>query len=336
MIAKEKISILGAGGWGTTLAVILSRKNNLQITLWSPFEAEVKKIIKNQENRDFLPSIKIPFDVAVTSDLKTALSSNVVIIAVPVEYLRPVLKKIRAAGLKLKNKIFISVMKGIEIKSLKRPSEIIKQELGVNLKQIAVLSGPTIAKEIAKDIPAVATVASGSFANAKKIQELFKGTNLRLYTNNDVAGIETAGALKNIIAIACGISDGLGFGTNTKSALICRGLKEMIRFGKALKINEKAFLGISGIGDLCTTCFSAFSRNRYVGEQVGKGRKISDILKSMKMVAEGVTTVKSVYNLSRKYKIEMPITKEIYHMLYENKTPISAVKDLMNRPLKAE
>jgi glycerol-3-phosphate dehydrogenase (NAD(P)+) len=227
-------------------------------------------------------------------------------------------------------------MKGIEIKSLKRPSEIIKQELGVNLKQIAVLSGPTIAKEIAKDIPAVATVASGSFANAKKIQELFKGTNLRLYTNNDVAGIETAGALKNIIAIACGISDGLGFGTNTKSALICRGLKEMIRFGKALKINEKAFLGISGIGDLCTTCFSAFSRNRYVGEQVGKGRKISDILKSMKMVAEGVTTVKSVYNLSRKYKIEMPITKEIYHMLYENKTPISAVKDLMNRPLKAE
>ncbi len=336
MMPKEKISILGAGGWGTTLAVILSRKNNLQITLWSPFEAEVKKIIKNQENRDFLPSIKIPFDVTLTSDLKSALSSNVVIIAVPVEYLRPVLKKIRASGLKLKNKIFISVMKGIEIKSLKRPSEIIKQELGVNLKQIAVLSGPTIAKEVARDIPAVATVASGFFANAKKIQELFKGTNLRLYTNNDVAGIETAGALKNIIAIACGISDGLGFGTNTKSALICRGLKEMIRFGKALKINEKAFLGISGIGDLCTTCFSAFSRNRYVGEQVGKGRKISDILKAMKMVAEGVTTVKSVYNLSRKYKIEMPITKEIYHMLYENKTPISAVKDLMNRPLKAE
>ena len=337
MMPKEKISILGAGGWGTTLAVILSRKNNLQITLWSPFEAEVKKIIKNQENRDFLPSIKIPFDVTLTSDLKSALSSNVVIIAVPVEYLRPVLKKIRASGLKLKNKIFISVMKGIEIKSLKRPSEIIKQELGVNLKQIAVLSGPTIAKEVARDIPAVATVASGFFANAKKIQELFKGTNLRLlYTNNDVAGIETAGALKNIIAIACGISDGLGFGTNTKSALICRGLKEMIRFGKALKINEKAFLGISGIGDLCTTCFSAFSRNRYVGEQVGKGRKISDILKAMKMVAEGVTTVKSVYNLSRKYKIEMPITKEIYHMLYENKTPISAGRPTVRWRNKAQ
>ncbi|MDD4182602.1 MAG: NAD(P)-dependent glycerol-3-phosphate dehydrogenase [Candidatus Omnitrophica bacterium] len=333
---KEKISILGAGSWGTTLAIILSRKSNLEITLWSPFEKEVKKIIKNQENKDFLPSVKIPFNISITSDLKTALSRHIIIIAVPVEYLRAVLKKISNTKVKLKDKIFISVMKGIEIKSLKRPSEIIKQELNINLKQIVVLSGPTIAKEIAKDIPAVATVASRSHANAKKIQELFKETNLRLYTNSDVAGIETAGALKNVIAIACGISDGLGFGTNTKSALICRGLKEMMRFARALKINEKAFLGISGIGDLCTTCFSVLSRNRYVGEKIGKGAKISSILENMKMVAEGVTTVKSVYNLSVKYKIDMPITKEIYCMLYKNKAPVQAVKDLMNRPLKVE
>lgn len=333
---KKTISILGAGGWGTTLAVILSRKSDLEITLWSPFEAEVKKIIKNQENKDFLPSIEIPFDVCLTSDLKKALSSQTVIIAVPVEHLRSVLKTIKSACAKINDKIFVSVMKGIEIKSLKRPSEIIKQELGVSLKQIVVLSGPTIAKEVARDIPAVATVASWSFQNAKKIQELFKGTNLRLYTNNDVAGIETAGALKNVIAIACGISDGMGFGTNTKSALICRGLKEMMRFAKALKINEKAFLGISGIGDLCTTCFSPLSRNRSVGEKIGKGAKIEDIVKNMKMVAEGVTTVKSVYNLSKKHKIDMPITKEIYYMLYKNKVPVEAVKDLMNRPLKVE
>jgi len=334
--AKDKISILGAGSWGTTLAVILAKKSNLQITLWSPFETEVKKIRDNQENKDFLPSIRIPFNVDTTSDLENALSNQIIIIAVPVEHLRAVLKRISDARLKLKNKIFISVMKGIEIKSLKRPSEIIKQELNVNPKQIVVLSGPTIAKEVAKNIPTVATVASYSFANAKKIQELFKETNLRLYTHKDVVGIETAGALKNVIAIACGISDGLGFGTNTKSALICRGLKEMMRFAKALKISEKAFLGISGIGDLCTTCFSALSRNRYVGEKIGKGAKINSILKNMKMVAEGVTTVKSVYNLSRKYKIDMPITKEIYYMLYKNKAPIAAVKDLMNRPLKVE
>lgn len=333
---KETISILGAGGWGTTLAVILSRKSNLKITLWSPFEAEVKKIIKNQENKDFLPSIEIPFDICVTSDLEKALSSRVIVIAVPVEHLRVVLKTIKNAEAKLKNKIFVSVMKGIEIKSLKRPSEIIKQELGISSKQIVVLSGPTIAKEVAKDIPAVATVASESFSNAKEVQGLFKGTNLRLYTNYDVAGIETAGALKNVIAIACGISDGMGFGTNTKSALICRGLKEMMRFAKALKINEKAFLGISGIGDLCTTCFSPLSRNRYIGEKIARGAKINNVVKNMKMVAEGVTTVKSVYNLSRKHKIDMPITKEIYYMLYKNKTPIAAVKDLMNRPLKVE
>lgn len=333
---KETVSILGAGSWGTTLAIILSRKSNLEITLWSPFEAEVKKIIKNQENKDFLPSVKIPFDISITSDLKNALSHHIIIIAVPVEHLRTVLKRISDTKVKLKNKIFISVMKGIEIKSLKRPSEIIKQELSINSKQIVVLSGPTIAKEIAKDIPAVATVASRSSANAKRIQELFKETNLRLYINCDVAGIETAGALKNVIAIACGISDGLGFGTNTKSALICRGLKEMMRFAKALKINEKAFLGISGIGDLCTTCFSVLSRNRHVGEKIGKGEKINSILKNMKMVAEGVTTVKSVYNLSRKHNIDMPITKEIYYMLYRNKAPIQAVRDLMNRPLKVE
>ncbi|MFA5007680.1 MAG: NAD(P)H-dependent glycerol-3-phosphate dehydrogenase [Candidatus Omnitrophota bacterium] len=333
---KEKISILGAGSWGTTLAIILAKKSNFEITLWSPFASEVKKIINNQENKDFLPSVKIPFNVAVTSDLKAALSNRIVIIAIPVEHLRAILRKISGVKIKLKNKIFLSVMKGIEIKSLKRPSEIIKQELNINSRQIAVLSGPTIAKEVAKNIPTVATVASHSPANARKIQELFKETNLRLYTHRDVAGIETAGALKNVIAIACGISDGLGFGTNTKSALICRGLKEMMRFAKTFKINKEAFLGISGIGDLCTTCFSYFSRNRFVGEKIGKGEKINDILKNMKMVAEGVTTVKSVYNLSRKYNIDMPITKEIYYMLYKDKAPAQAVKDLMSRPLKAE
>lgn len=333
---RQKISILGAGGWGTTLAIVLSRKNTLDIKLWPAFPEHAQKIIKERENKDFLPSIKIPDNLKVTSDLKKALSSNIIIVAIPVEYLRQTLEKIKNSGVDYSNKLFLSVMKGIEIKSLKRPSEILHERLSIPYTKIAILSGPTIAKEVAKGIPTVATVASFSHQNAKKIQEIFMSTNLRLYTHKDVASIETAAALKNIIAIACGVSDGLGFGTNTKSAVICRGLKEMIRFAKAFKINAAAFLGISGIGDLCTTCFSENSRNRSVGEQIGRGKSLKKVLSSMKMVAEGVTTVKSVYILSKKYKIDMPITKEIYLILYKNKSPKETVKDLMSRPLKAE
>jgi glycerol-3-phosphate dehydrogenase (NAD(P)+) len=333
---KKTISILGAGSWGTTLAVVLGKKGDSGIALWSAFASQASQIIKESENKIFLPSVKIPRNVKITSDLKEALASNIIVVAVPVEYLRQVLKKIENTGINIKGKLFLSVMKGIEIKSLKRPSEILKQELSLVSGQIAVLSGPTIAKEVAAGLPAVATIASYSKARAKEIQELFKTTNLRLYTYDNLEGIETAGALKNIIAIACGISDGLGFGTNTKSALICRGLKEMMRFAKVFRINEEAFLGISGIGDLCTTCFSQNSRNRFVGEQIGRGKTIKEVLNGMKMVAEGVTTVKSVYNLSRKYKIDMPITKEIYFILYKNKAPQMAVKTLMERPLKAE
>lgn len=333
---KEKISILGAGGWGTTLAVVLSGKDNLEVTLWSAFPEQAEQIIEKRENKDFLPSIKIPQNLKVTSDLKSALSANIIILAIPVEYLRSCLDKINNAKINLKNKLFLSVMKGIEVKSLMRPSEILREMLQVPYGKIVVLSGPTIAKEVACGIPTVATVASHSYKNAKKIQKIFELTNLRLYTHKDMAGIETAGALKNIIAIACGISDGLGFGTNTKSAIICRGLKEMIRFGKKQEIGESAFLGISGIGDLCTTCFSNSSRNRFVGEQVASGKTLKEVLKNMKMVAEGVTTVKSVYNLAKKHKIDMPITKEIYFILYKNKSPKVAVKDLMCRPLKDE
>jgi glycerol-3-phosphate dehydrogenase (NAD(P)+) len=333
---QQKITILGAGSWGTTLALVLSKKKELEITLWSPFEEQVGEIINSRENRTFLPAISIPQSLKVTANLADALASNTIIIAVPVEYLKNILKLTVKTNINLKNKLFLSVIKGIEIKSLKRPSEIIKEELKISDKNIAVLSGPTIAKEVVCGIPTVATVASLSLSNALLVQKLFKDTNLRIYTHNDIAGIETAGALKNIIAIACGVADGLGFGTNTKSALICRGLKEMIRFARKFKVKEEAFLGISGIGDLCTTCFSQFSRNRSVGEQIAKGKALSEILQNMKMVAEGVTTVKSVYHLSKKYKIDMPITKEIYAILYQNKLPPKAVKDLMSRPLKKE
>jgi glycerol-3-phosphate dehydrogenase (NAD(P)+) len=333
---KQKITILGAGSWGTTLAVILSKKNDLNITLWSPFKEQVGEMVHSRENKTFLPSISIPQNIEINSNLAEALKANIIIIAIPVEYLRDILKQIRLSGIDLRNKLFLSVIKGIEIKSLKRPSEIIKDELAISNSAIGVLSGPTIAREVAEGLPTVAAVACKTYANAVKIQGLFEKTNLRIYTHRDTSGIETAGALKNIIAIACGISDGLGFGTNTKSAVICRGLKEMMRFAKRFKIKEDAFLGISGIGDLCTTCFSKFSRNRFIGEEIAKGRPLAQVLGEMKMVAEGVTTVKAVYNLSKKYKIDMPITSEIYAILYKNKEPLKAVRDLMSRPLKSE
>jgi len=333
---KERISILGAGSWGTTLALILARKKDAQITLWSPFADQVKSILAERENKTFLPSVKLPKQLFITTSLKEAFLSDIIIIAVPVEYLRDTLQTIKRGVDNLKEKIFLSVMKGIEVDSLKRPSEIIQEELKISAQRIVALSGPTIAKEVAAGIPTVATVASLDKKNALKIQRIFKDTSLRIYTHQDIDAIETAGALKNIIAIACGVSDGLGFGTNTKSAIICRGLKEMIRFAKKLSIREDAFLGVSGIGDLCTTCFSEFSRNRCVGEKIGKGKTLQRVLQGMPMVAEGLTTTKAVYRLSKKYNIDMPITKEIYLILYKNKHPLKAVKDLMSRPLKAE
>ncbi|MCM8787524.1 MAG: NAD(P)-dependent glycerol-3-phosphate dehydrogenase [Candidatus Omnitrophica bacterium] len=333
---REKISILGAGSWGTTLAVMLSKKENLEVILWSPFAKQIEEIRKNNENKIFLPSVPIPPQLILTSNLNEALMSNIIMFAIPVEYLRENIRKIKQTKINLKNKIFLSLIKGIEIESLKRPTQIIKEELKIKDAQIAVLSGPTIAKEVALGMPAVATIASKSLVVASKLQNIFKDTPLRIYTHKDVAGIETAGALKNIIAIACGISDGLGLGTNTKSALICRGLKEIIRFAKVFGIKKDVFFGISGIGDLCTTCFSKFSRNRTVGEEIGKGKTLKQTLQNMKMVAEGVNTTKAVYNLAKKYKIDMPITAEVYKILYLNKSPKKAVCDLMSRPLKAE
>jgi glycerol-3-phosphate dehydrogenase (NAD(P)+) len=201
---------------------------------------------------------------------------------------------------------------------------------------LAVLSGPTIAIEVAKGIPSTAVIASRKQAVAKKLQEIVNSPAFRIYTNNDVIGVELGGSIKNVIAIACGVCDGLGFGTNTKAALVTRGLAEMARFGKALGAKEKTFQGLSGLGDLVTTCFSPNSRNRSVGEQLGKGNKIEHILGHMCMVAAGVETVKPVHKLSRNLEVPMPITSEVYQIIYRNKSPQKAVSDLMSRKTKAE
>jgi len=333
----ERISILGAGSWGTTLAVMLAKKDGLSVSLWSPFKKEIQDISCHKENKAFLPGVKIPDSLKLTCDLTEALCSDFLIVAVPVEHLRSVLKLIKkTGGKKYKKAVFLSVMKGIEIKSFQLPSEIMAEELGLDAKNIVVLSGPTIAKEVAAGLPAAATVACKNIHNGRRVQWLFQHTALRLYTNADIAGVQIASALKNVIAVACGISDGLGLGTNAKSAIICRGLREMMRFGRLYKAKPETFWGISGLGDLCTTCFSPYSRNRTLGEAIGKGQRLSGVLSRMKMVAEGVPTARAVYRISRKYRIDMPISREVYHVLYQAKPPAQAVKDLVSRPLKAE
>jgi glycerol-3-phosphate dehydrogenase (NAD(P)+) len=326
------IAVLGDGGWGTTLAILLFNKG-YNLTLWSAFKEYALYLDKKRENKKFLPGIKIPPKIEITSDLeKSLLNKDIIILAIPSIYLRDILKEVKKY--KISSSIFVSAVKGIERKTLLRMSEVIKEQLG-KIK-LGVLSGPTIAYEVARQIPTTCVVASEDEKIAKILQGVFITERFRVYTNSDVVGVELGGSLKNVIAIACGISDGLGFGTNTKSAILTRGLVEISRLGQAMGAKEKTFFGISGLGDLATTCMSPFSRNRWVGEEIGKGKKLKEILKKMTMVAEGVFTTESAYRLSLKYKVEMPITKEVYLVLYKNKPALKAVKDLMSRRRKEE
>ncbi len=329
---SQRISVIGDGGWGTTLAIYLAKKG-YSIKLWGAFARYTAQVNQTRINAKFLPDVKIPANVKITSDLDLAIDeSDIIVLAVPSQFLRSVLNKIKCCN--FKNKTILSVVKGIETTSLMRVSEVINTVLGnVNL---AVLSGPTIATEVVKNIPTTAVIASAKAKTAKTLQKIFNSETFRIYTNTDLIGVEIGGSLKNVIAISCGVCDGLGYGTNTKAAIVTRGLAEMSRLGVALGAKPKTFAGLTGLGDLITTCFSPQSRNRGVGEQLGKGIPIAKILGSMTMVAEGVETAKAAYRLSVKHKVPMPITKEVYNILFKKKSAQSAVEDLMTRKIKAE
>ena len=332
MDKMNKISIIGDGGWGTTLSILLSKKG-LDVTLWGAFPNYVEILKRERENIKFLPGIKIPDNVRLTASLDEALrSKELIVLAVPSQYMRGVLTMLKMED--LSDKTFVSVTKGIENSSLKLMSEVIYECLG--RCRLAVLSGPTIALEVANGAPTTAVVASDDAALAKDIQEVFRTDRFRVYTNTDVAGVEIGGSLKNIVAIAAGAVDALGFGTNAKAALLTRGLVEIVRLGTAMGARKETFYGLSGLGDLTTTCISQYSRNRWLGEEIGKGKKLKDILKETDMVVEGVATARSAYDLSKKYKVDMPITNEIYKVLYENKDAKVAVHDLMTRSPKTE
>ena len=328
-----KISVIGAGSWGTAIALHLAKKKH-EVTLWENFPDYLKVLQAKRENIKFLPGIKFPDEMILTSDINSAVKDkDIVVIAIPSQYLRKSLEKIKRFD---KKTIFVSLVKGIEENTFFRMSEVAKDVLGkINPVNITALSGPSIAVEVANGIPTT-IVCAGSHENTKKVQDIFMGMNLRVYTNTDIVGVELGGALKNIIALACGISDGLGYGDNTKSALITRGLVEMSRLGIKMGADPLTFAGLAGMGDMIVTCTSKHSRNRSVGEKIGKGQSLDEVLKGMEMVAEGVWATKSALKLAEKLGVEMPITRVVYEVLWEGEKPFEAVGELMGRSPKEE
>ena len=324
------MTILGDGGWGTTLAIHLHRLGH-RVTWWGAFPGYLRLLDRRRENAKFLPGIRIPRSIRITPDLSDAVSSaHIVVLAIPSQYLRAVVRRLKRQS--LSDVAFVSVAKGIEPRTLKRMSQVVAEELG--RVPLAVLSGPNIASEIARGYPASSVVASSDRALASRIQQLFMSDRLRLYTSTDVIGVELGGALKNPIAIASGIGDGLGFGANAKAALITRGVVEMARLGIAMGAREATFWGLSGLGDLVTTCLSG--RNRWLGEQLGRGRSLKQVLASTPMVIEGVETARAAVRLRHRYRIELPVIEQVHAILFRRRSPEHALQALMRRAGKSE
>ncbi|MFA5098111.1 MAG: NAD(P)H-dependent glycerol-3-phosphate dehydrogenase [Candidatus Margulisiibacteriota bacterium] len=328
----RSVSIIGAGAWGTTLADLLAKKG-LDILLWCFEEQTVQDINSSKENKKFLPGIKLHKNITATADLEESFNNSKVIISViPCQHIR---NTYQDKGLVVsKDVMILSATKGIEKDTLKRPSEIIKELL--KAENVAALSGPNLSKEIAQGLPAASVIASSDDNTAKILQEILNTEKFRIYTSDDVIGVELGGALKNVIAIAAGICDGLALGSNAKSALIVRGLAEIKRLGIAAGAKQGTFSGLSGIGDLITTCQSSLSRNHSVGEQLAKGKTLVEIQKSMNAIPEGVDTSVSALKLAERLEVEIPITREVYKVLLEGKKPAESIPSLMGRSLKSE
>jgi glycerol-3-phosphate dehydrogenase (NAD(P)+) len=330
-----KITVLGAGGWGTTLAILL-HYNGHNVTLWEYQKSYARELNKKRINIDYLPGIKIPKEIIITSDLdKSSHDKNIIVLAVPSQFLRKAVKKISYNS--VRDAVFISVSKGIEKDTLMTMSQMLMDVYpSLSENQIGVISGPSHAEEVSRRIPTAVVAASVDLDTSKTIQAAFMTSYFRVYSSTDILGVELGGAFKNIIAIGAGIIDGAGFGDNTKAAIMTRGVTEISRLGLAMGASPETFAGLSGMGDLIVTCMSRLSRNRYVGEQIGKGKKLNEVLKSMEQVAEGVETTRSAKELAERNNVETPITNEVYKILYKDKDPIKATTDLMTRDMKTE
>lgn len=330
-----KIGVIGAGSWGTTIAKLLAEKG-LSTILWIYEKELYEEMQKKRINVYYLPDVVLPENLQFTNEIETAVKDSEIIVSVtPSHVVRNVMTE--AAQFIKKGTIIVSASKGIENDTLLTMSQVLEEIIPKKLNvKIVALSGPSFAKDVSAHLPTAVTIASEDPEACKQIQQTFSTPYFRIYTHNDVIGVELGGALKNVIAIAAGVSDGLGLGSSTRAALITRGLAEITRLGIRLGADARTFMGLSGIGDLVLTCTGDLSRNRTVGIRIGRGEKLKDILSSMRMVAEGVKTAKSAYNLGKKLNVEMPITEETYKILYENKDAKEAVISLMKRELKSE
>lgn len=328
-----KIGVIGGGAMGTACACLLAARPENQISLWLRNPTISQFIRETRENSRLLPGIRIPEQVDVTSDRVEALAdAKLVVVCLPTRALRAALPQLK--DVIPSDALLVSAVKGIEQETLTRPSQIIQEFCGQ--RPVVVFGGPCHAEEAAIGKPASVVAAAENLDDAETVQQVFSSSHFRVYSNTDLPGVELAGALKNVIAIAAGISDGLQFGDNAKSALITRGMAEMIRFGTALGADPNTFAGLAGIGDLIATCGSQHSRNRHVGELIGRGQTLEQIQQSMHAVAEGVFTARSVAEIAVNQNIEMPIAQEVYRVLFEGRSPREATVELMERPLKTE
>jgi glycerol-3-phosphate dehydrogenase (NAD(P)+) len=331
-VTFERITIFGAGGMGTAVAVLLARSGHL-VSVWARDPQFVERVRRDRENATYLAGIPLPGSIEWTSDPAEACrATSLLIVAVPSAFLRATLRSVSGAippGIPA-----VSVVKGIEQQTFARPSQIIRQELGE--RPVAILSGPSHAEEIARGLPTSVVVAGEDTALNVLVRDTLNTDRFRVYSNPDAIGVELGGALKNVIGVAAGICDGLGFGDNAKAGLLTRGLAEMSRFGSALGARPATFLGLAGVGDLITTCFSPFGRNRALGERIGRGESLAEIQASTPKVAEGVPTCRSVDAMALDRGIELPITGALRQILFDGKPPLEAVSDLMDRETKDE
>jgi len=330
---RPTIAMIGAGSWGTALAFLLAQRG-YPVRLWARSPTLADQLAQDRENRKYLPGVRWGPEIMATADLAAALQEVAfVVLAVPSLGVREVCHQM--GPLLRPRATVLSVAKGLESETGRRLSEVMRAELPAQI-ELAVLSGPNLAREVVQAIPTTTVIAAERTDVAEQWQGIFHSPTFRVYTNPDVAGVELAGALKNVIAIGAGINDGLGFGDNTKGALITRGLAEITRLGVKLGARPETFSGLAGIGDLFATCASQHSRNRYVGYEIGRGRRLADVVAAMDMIAEGVHTTKAAYHLAQVHQVDMPITTALYQVLFEDKDPRRAVAELMERQTKCE
>lgn len=327
-----KVGIIGAGSWGIALAVLL-HKNGHEITVWSKIEQEITMLQAEHEHKDKLPGVKLPEDMVFTTDLQEAVTGrNLLVLAVPSAFTRSTAKLLKSVV--EQDQIIVNVAKGIEENTLMTLSQIIEEE--VPQAVVAVLSGPSHAEEVGRGIPTTIVVGARKKATAEYLQNIFMNDVFRVYTSSDVLGIELGGSLKNVVALAAGIADGLGYGDNTKAALITRGITEIARVGVAMGAKFETFCGLTGIGDLIVTCASMHSRNRRAGILIGQGKSMEEAMDEVKMVVEGVYSAKAAMGLAEKYQVQLPIIEQVNQILFEGKAADEAVKDLMLRDKKIE